>query len=513
MLSAKIEKICHYIRKPIYIALIVFMLTMLLSALTLMWGRIFARHLTACPLTAIWSCIRSMPRVQSLMQYIRGSSFYACLAEVTRDNNGEMTNLCKWIESMGIVSVFFSVINEQLSLRRYGMLMKDVVKYNFPFRLFFQVVLHPAFAVSGIVACHKNIGIAAMMCFCGILICFLYSLNLLRCIVLSEKARRKRVLKYINHKKGFDNGDNKDIQSHIHDITLSYAEYLGAKWSHIAPSQSHYDEIKEEDARLIDLFTHSIFPPESSTSKNFSHNAKLDASLAKSCLLSYFPEAKNHPTREAPYILLVERMYLLESQGSSDYDSQPVFVLRKHVTKGREIWDVLFKQLADHRQRVEMASTILGTAYENQPLVFEVLSMGLLLHLGFAQCSITRENTAERAVQSVDFLMEIQSIYASTHISSDIIHFAWKEIILTACNIVQWLLILNQPITDISTKILSRLESNSSKVDMLRLNNNAHVYTTLALLLFAYENLDIHNSIPSYSLMQLYPAVSHALLK
>lgn len=249
---------------------ITILICLLLFSVLILWGRIFAASMPDTWMTHLWSVIRNNCIAQSFMGYLRSCSLYEACKELARDSEGTLAPLSYLLGLMGCVGFAVGAINEVKSTRSFGMLMRDVIDYNFPFHAIIQIVLYSLFAAIGAYACLKNIGLVAGVCLIGVFFCFAYSLIMTSLLFFFHKAKEFLVNCYIKgvlnkearkikkeSKKLLATSDSDDTRKKWLRIagkyTLDYARYIGQQWTKGNILQVHKDSKKSREGFLIEL--------------------------------------------------------------------------------------------------------------------------------------------------------------------------------------------------------------------------------------------------------------------
>lgn len=484
---------------------------MLLFAILLIWDRIFSPNLDSCLISKLTSVIKEWGTVRDFVRKFRESGIYNALFVAAHDEEDTLAPLQYLIELAGIVNVLFAVINEQLSIRRYGMLMRDVADDMFPFHLIIQLPLHTAFAVIGSYSCRKNIGLAASICFLGVLFCFSYSCYLLWCLYLSRKRRTENIRKFIE-----EITLSTDNRTQTHLLTLDYAQYLGKQWNDGVSAQIYRNEKYFTDNYLISLVQRDSASNKKRNLHTENKNNIFELSPFKKCINGYFPGVFSYIGKEHDYLLLVDGLYLADQTMEADIRLD-IYIRNFYddVQKCQQIWDVLFGQVQDKTHHARLAYSILHNAFQQDQDVFVILALGLLHYLNIARLEIT-PNDISFISEKIDFLLEILNIHMTSGAKGKLFSLGWYEVVIISCGMLQWLVAIEpsqQELYEWSRKLLVHFHNHYlSQMNRERIDANIDFYTSLAYIMFGLENRQIQNHLPASFLISIFSSVSKALV-
>lgn len=511
-----------------WIIVIIILLSLLLgTSLALIWGRVFAPSIPDSQITVLWRFLRDNCVARGIMSWLRSIPLYDALCYAAHSSDGTLAPLMFLLELLGAVSFVFGAVNEVKSTRSYGMMMSDVINYVFPLHGIIQVLFYGLFAIAGSYACHKNIGIAAMLCLSGLGICFLYSVFMAAYLFGPQKYREKLVYSYIKAimteeiSSLTETTALSSIQKSNMMLTwqrnagariLDYAKYVGEQWNSGVTLQIHRDGQISPEELLIRLTICGLTTNIDILKKQLNKNGPSDLDIGDS-FAKIFPDANCYGQDIAEYVLYKKGMHFEEDKDVERF--------RQDVRRCSQIWEQLFNEVENEKRRAQMAHAILSEAQITNWHIFAMLSFGLLNYLDLAKNSYSEQIDQETLVSKMDFLFSILQVANDAvpeEYSTNISKFtdAWGELIYLAAGIIQWMVVTNCVNEDIGEwiemDVLPQIRKrNVSAPRISRLKRHKNKYIVLAYLLLTIKNPEKHRNMSVYILQYLEPVVSQKM--
>lgn len=510
---------------------ILFILTILFIAVSaiifcasflIVWGRVLAPSMPNSFITKLWRLVKETCFAKWFMNTLRQSNLYDAFCYAARDSDGSLSPVIYLFGLMGSVSFLLGTVNEIKSTRSRGMMMNDVIRYIFPCHLIIQAPLYALLATLGWYACLKNVGFSAMFCLVGTFLCFVYSLTMAFCLLVSPKTRDWLVIYFISKEmadcaldaaKGKIERDklepNKKVewQREAGAYVLNYAKYIGQQWSSGTMLQTFENNYQNQEQLLVKLAAWGL----SAKVQSFD-NENTPITIAHS-FNRIFPDATQYGVRGSEYVLFKKALHF-----TSD---KHITAFRQDVLRCSKIWEQLFEPIECNNRKAHLAYIVLREAQISNWHILALLSFGLLEYLGVAQLSNATQEVVQTIKSKIGFLLDIQQAATNTlpeehsKTPSDFTDI-WSEIIYVTASIVQWMVSLNHIPREAEDSILAPLLRTSvrhgvSDSGKLHLILNKDKYIVFAYLLFSCKNLDVHKSLSVYALLRLLPIVSQKL--
>lgn len=481
---------------------------MLGTVFLIIWGHIYADFFDRSLITFIWKSIQKSPMLTDLMLWLQQSAIYRAAVYTVIDREGTLDALIHFLEAIGVVNVLFGSINEQLSSKKYGILMRDVVKTTYPNHFAIQLPVHTSFAILGIYACYKDIISAAILCTLGTLFCFVYSLNLLLCLVYFQDRKAGLVRNHIDSLTLVTETGFHPKKSEVQLIMLDYAEYLGKQWDKGVLNQVHRNEKLFTDSYLITIASRRLRLRRESFARVSDYK---EQSALMPGLLWYFPGAEMHTGREANYILFSEGLYLAcERDKDMQRNTSKLYEFRSDILYYGQMWDVMLGQVREKEHRITMIYTVLSEAFYNDSAVFTGMSLGLLHYLKIAWCTPIEQDNTSALTEVMVLLLGLLHVHNTNEDIENSFFLALCEIVCVACGVIQWMIILEMLPTDTKNWVDVLRDNQVAELEWRRLTKHADAFAVMSYLLVDYENRDAAaGHLPTHLLMKLYPHVSH----
>ena len=503
--------------------LMIFLMFFLVVSALLIWGRVFAASMPDSLITSLWHCARDNKLARCIMISVRNSALYDALCSFARSSDGTLEPLKFLLELFGFMSFVAGAVNEIKSTRSFGMMMSDVIHYSFPGHFAVQVLFYGLFAIGGGYACLKNIGIAAMICLCGIVVCFAYSVVMAYFLFGPQGIRIKIVKFYINGvmTRAISNPAALDITANTQDTkekekwqgaagacVLDYAQFVGQQWNVGTALQIQNENILSLENFLIRLTICGL------TANVEYFNEKNDSKAAEyvdmaDSFTKVFDCPLNVKERVAEYVLF--------RKGLNFTNDSEIKAFRHDVQRCSKIWDRLLCEVENEKRRSQMVQTILREAQQVDWHIFSMLSFGLLNNMNLAKASYGEQISKETIAEKVDFIFDLlQAAYDTVpeEQSEDLSVFidAWGEIYYLTAAIVQWMVVLNCVENEVGewveNTVLPLLQKNDiSEKCLSKLKRNKEKYVVFGYLLFSMKNPEKHKDLSAYMLQQLEPIV------
>lgn len=504
---------------------IVILICLLLFSIIILWGRIFAASMPDSWITHLWRFVRSNCIAQSFMLWLRSCPIYEVCKAFAYDSEGKLEPLSYLLGLMGCVSFAAGAVNEVKSTRSFGMLMRDVIHYNFPFHAIIQIFLYSLFAVTGAYACLKNVGLVAGVCLIGVFLCFVYSLTMTFFLFFSHEAKEFLVTCYIKgvlnkeakkirkaRRKLPANGNPDDLRKQWLRVagicTLDYAKYIGQQWTKGNILQVHRDSPKTKEGFLIELLICGITEDTSWLAPRILHNSNNQCGLfmAKD-FDQMFPDSNDYEPNGAKHVLFTKSLSYMKESISSVAGA-----LEQDIRRCSQVWEQLLSEIDNPKKQAQLVYVILAEASTRPWQIFTIMSMGLLSHLGISKCEYTTPNNVETVQQKIASLFELK-LFADGLVPEEknctplSFNDRWSEIVYLSAGVLQWIhalgLVGDNVETDVVYNLLREVPKGMSETGFLQLIHDREKYIVLSFLLFAFDNPDAYRELSAYIVYDL----------
>lgn len=503
---------------------IVFLICLLLFSILILWGRIFAANMPNSWITRLWRSVRSNCIAQSFMMCLRNCPLYEACKAFAYDSEGKLEPLSYLLGLMGCVSFAAGAVNEVKSTRSFGMLMRDVIHYNFPFHAIIQIFLYSLFAVIGAYACLKNIGLVAGVCLLGVFLCFVYSLTMTFFLFFSHEAKEFLVTCYMKgvlnkeakrikkvRRKLPANGvsdDTRDQWLRVAGIcTLDYAKYIGQQWIKGSILQVHRDSPKSKEGFLIELLICGITEDPSWLKPRTLYSAKPSGLLMAKDFDQMFPSSKDYEPDGAKHVLFTK---------SLSYMKEPIHSvageLEQDIRRCSQVWEQLLSEIEDPKKQAQLVYIILAEASTRPCQIFTIMSMGLLSYLGISRCEYATPNNKETVQKKIASLFDLK-LFADGLVPEEkacipqSFSDRWSEIVYLSAGVIQWIhalgLVGDNVETGVVYNLLREVQKGMSETGFLQLSHDREKYIVLSFLLFAFDNPDAYRELSAYIVYDL----------
>lgn len=493
------------------------LLLLLLFTFAFLWGRVFAPSTPTSQFTLVWQWIRNIQSAKNFMAWLRQTPFYAACCNAAYDAAGTLEPLKCVMGLMGSVSFLLGAINEIKSTRSFGMIMRDVIDYAFPFHLYIQAPLYALFSITGYYACTKNIGIAAAISLFGLTLCFTYSLCMAVCLFIYPKLRENLVLFYINgvttgrYRKRKNKNDHKKTTG---VCVLDYARYIGQQWTKGNILQIQRNNKWKEEELLINLSVFWLTSEKKWLKETLSPKGKKAELQVPKDFHSIFTDAQAYDNESAKYVLYTKALPFM--------GNKTVAELEINARRCCQIWEQLFSPIEKEKRKAQLAYAILWHARSSNSQIFTMMALGLLIHLGIPRCDDANSDEAPDQEKKVRFLYDIHSSASETIPEENLSNVQdfndnWAEIVLLAASSLQWIQDIESNTKSVNNLLIYNLMQSFSKyvsgTGLGKIEQHFEKYIVLSYLLFTFENNETRGDMTAYVTQHLFPNVCMQLCR
>ena len=473
---------------------------------------------------------------------------------ISRDADGALEPIKHLIGQSSLMNYVLAAINEIRSAHIYGISMKQVVDYYFPYRYraIIQFVLYPIFSGLGYYACQKNNGFAAAVCLLGAVCCLGYTANMAFCLALSDRRKRKLVQEYIEKNTGISiRGQEKMLQKskrflqkklpmristtnprEMEDCVLGLAVYIGQKWNNEKLWQvpkAGEEEIEKTLLLAVEKWLSSMFSEiiwlktlaNSINKEEGNHSSTRVADIFP----DFFSKSEDEKKKSAKQVLYIDCVQ------SKNEDLNVIRQFQKQVFLCSQIWEQLFKSVGSAENQSRLTCKILHTALYVNEHIFVMMAFGLIIYLDVLCPTLSDDASLEMLKKQLEFLLLVirsdedaltdnsqkgLPIYKRQN-SSDQIDFIneWAEILYIVVAMIQWGVFLKQ-ISDEASQYGKQMiwkiqalgfpKSYYSKMQLKREN-----YIVYAFLLFSQKNNEIFPNLTVRVMQDIEQAIQSEL--
>lgn len=486
--------------------LITFLGVILAVSIWVFFGRVFLGIFDDCWFVQSYNWFIKLPIISQYIGLICQSDIYFAISFAAHAADGSLSPILELLKLMGAVSFVLTAINEVSTSRSFGILIGDVVKHYFPQHRIILLAFHSAFFLLGWFACEKHVGIVAVVCLVGLLLCFTYAFVMFWCFLLYPPAKKNLVFRYITYRMSNPLYSMLDLQKK-EQCVMEYASYIGETWTR----SSHQSSIDEESF-LITIVHNWLQNISSNTmnednQKNFVGPLKVDDEM-----LNFKPVFHTvFGLKENEYDHLGE--YVLYTQCINFAAQNPRTEFQQKIMCCRRVWENLFAQMNDSPRKNAMAVAILNAARKKGKVCFVLFACGLVLQCGILNPLPHNADVTEQIENRLLFLRglsaaswEQQSLSGLTGCSKDTA--VWCELVYIVLGAFLWSdafrLIPLEDSEQLRHAARKSIVSASLPRDILNsMRESWDIYAAYAFILFSTANISVYNELTANKFLQL----------
>lgn len=509
--------------------LLIVLFSLLLCSFFFLWGRKVAPYYESSFLTEIYRQLQGSHILRSTLQALRDWELYHALVSMLQEIDGKLEPIAYLLGLLGLISIFLSALNETLSTRSYGIVLREVVAYYFPCHLWVELIIYICFSLLGIIACFAKVGIAAGLCLVGLCICFSYTLIMACSLLFIPAIKKQLVLGYMEtifhaqfHTKLYIflesrfTTEKKDIlskflfhksskvkwQNKAGACVLDLAHYVGQQ--HTQRGGSLFGREDNLERYLINDIWHWLLPESFSLPYKSKNPTSISTAFKKE-----FPRLDFCQGNPAFYILYTKCIPYAEDKAVQNF--------QRNTALCSQVWSRLMDGVEDKNQQWLLAYRILLEAHCKDNWLFVTMCGGFLLWMGLTNLPGTDEDEKEMLNKCTNALLQIYQSYTEDFQKNQNLCFkeGWCELVYMSAAILQWkdvyLRTNYKNVVDAQNTFKHILYTVLPEETLGRLQEQLDLYLVYGLILYTTKNQDAFCTLPIYALQKLYPSIRSGL--
>lgn len=504
------------LRKAVCFFLMLAMVGILGTACLFLWGRLMADFTENCIITIIYQSLRDNAELQHFIGSIREKELYQGLWNAARSiTDGSLVPAEYILGLLGLVSVFLTTINEVLSTRSHGILLREVADHFFPFHRFLQIPMYIGFTVIGGYAAKKNVGMTTALCVLGLSVCFIYSVSMAWSLVFSQRSRSRKVYRYFLHTLSLPlslRGQTLPVncpklrkhmairrektrhkwQNRAQKSVLDFAEYAGTQFNKsIKPLTEKNEPLERQLVGGVRRWQKA---------ERIKKTEEQPWMALTSAFETVFRCTEVQRENQAMYVLYTKCFPGAEADAAKDY--------KRNVLRSSYVWERLFDAIEGDHRRARVAYLLLAEARRQDAWIFASLAGGLLHWLRLDELDNLKAESEQPLDARIDFLFQVRQAAMGdiqTRKDAEVFYKSWSELLCVAGLLLGCMEALRPEHQDKYGKrrrcVQNSISENSLSISIIdALNRDILRYAVYAYLLFSMENWDVCEEYSVYAL-------------